>query len=181
MRVAMKWDDEPMPTDATYSRAAKEPLEVLSRLAGGTTFRMPDMGRGCSALTDVDIAHALGCVSDPLKQCIACAAACQSASEWPKVQDLLHVEVLRRIGSGRWTRRLIAGPNRYRARLVAHVAFHDYVLLRAPALKKSAQATRMRTDEYSDLYWMVRGIIESLAQDGAAEACRLLFREASVK
>lgn len=163
-RLATPWCDD-----------GRDSLEVLALLAGGTTFRLPATGGGSRTLTVEDVAHALGHVRDPLQQRLARALACQTISEWPTVQVLAHPPLLEHLTGYHATRALVLGANRFRARLVAHQAFHDLALLRMPNLHEAARKTRMRAGDYAELYAAVCGQLESWAREGAATACRALF------
>lgn len=153
-------------------------LEVLSRLAGGTTYRTPDgvgstRGRGIG--TD-DLAHALGFVKDPLDQRLALAFACRTAAEWVMVQELANPPLLQQLLGNHNTRKIVMGAKKYRARLVLHDAFHDLVLERpVRTMKDGAAKISMQPREYQALYKETAGFLETRALTGAYTACRALF------
>jgi hypothetical protein len=156
----------------------RTPLEVLSRLAGGTTFRTPNVGRstdgGGTGLADV--AHALGFVRDPLDQRLALAMASRTDAEWPQVQALAYPQLLQMLLASHNTRALVAGAKRFRVRLVLHDVFHDLVLARPMRVPKlSAERILMTERDYRALYKVIAGFVETRAQAGAHAACRALF------
>lgn len=160
-----------------YTAGPRDPLEVLARLAGGTTFKTPTVGRstrGQSIGTD-DIAHALGHVQEPLCQRMAMAIACQSVAEWPQVQELAYPVLVRMLTGNHNTRALVTGWRRHRVRLVLYDVFHDLVLMRAPVWSEAAKRVRMRRGDYVGLHEAIAGALESYAQTGAYVACRVLF------
>lgn len=153
-------------------------IEVLSRLAGGTTYRTPDglgaqRGRGMGV---DDLAHALGFVRDPLDQRLALAFACGTDAEWAAVQELAAPLLLKQLLGSPSARTLVLGAKKYRARLVLHDAFHDLVLARAPhSVKEAADRVRMSVRDYRLLYKGAAGFLETRAQEGARVACCALF------
>ena len=162
---------------APFVDNGREALEVLARLAGGTTFKDPGIGRASRvSLGTDDVAHALGRVKDPLEQRLALAMACQTAAEWPAIQELAHEPLLRDLQGSMKTRALVAGPRRFRARMVLHIVFHDLALLRpARPWAEGARVLRMRRQDYQTLYEATRGFIVTRAGAAAHEACRFLF------
>lgn len=160
-----------------YTHGRKDPLETLARMAGGTTFKVPDEGRGPAGSTVGvdDIAHALGFVKDPLHQRMALAMACMTVAEWASVQELAYNPLLKILRGSHLTRHLVAGPKRYRVRIVMHDVFHDLVGQRRVAWAEAAKRARMRRVNYHDLYEVIAGFLETQAYTGAAIACRALF------
>jgi hypothetical protein len=163
-----------------YVDAGKTPLELLSRLAGGTTYRTPDTGRSTrtgGAGVD-DLAHALGFVTDPLEQRLALALACRTDAEWPQVQELATPQLRRMLLASHQTRAMVAGAMRYRIRLVLHDVFHDLALARPPRLpRQSAKRLQMPVRDYKAMYKAIAGFVETRAHAGAHEAIRALFSE----
>lgn len=156
----------------------RTPLEILSRLAGGTTFRTPDTGRstaGGGSGTD-DLAHALGFVRDPLDQRLALALACCTDAEWVEVQRLAYPELRRQLLASHNTRAAVTGTKRYRIRLVLHDVFHDLALARTVRdPRQSAGRINMPVRDYRSLYKSIAGFVETRAQAGAQKACVALF------
>lgn len=161
-----------------YKGDRRTPLEVLSRLAGGTTYRTPD-GVGSTRSRGIgidDLAHALGFVRDPLAQRLALAFACGSDAEWPAIHDLAAPPLLRTLQGSHNTRRLVAGSAKYRARLVLHDAFHDIALCRPPRHARDGGARlKMTPRDYRTLYKATAGFLETVAEAGAYWACQALF------
>jgi hypothetical protein len=158
----------------------RTPLEILSRLAGSTTFKEPTVGRSTRghSITNEDIAAALGYVKDPLQQRLALALACQTDAEWPAIRRLASAKLVRQLLGSHATRSLVAGKLRYRASVVLHEAFHDLALLRDPRpTPEGAQRLDMPPRDYRKLYRVVAGFIETLAQEGARTAVDALYNE----
>nr|GAT43705.1 predicted protein [Mycena chlorophos] len=163
VKVAQPWtDDRP------------EPMEILARLAGNTSFRLPSSG-GRASVTNEDVAHALGCVQDRLAQMLALAIATGSTKEWPSIQRLAAPRLLSQLQADRRTRSLVAGFNRYRARLVLHDAFHDLVCGRTLSWREAARLCRMAQQPYRDLHGAVTGFLQTEAVAAAHAAARALF------
>lgn len=153
------------------------PLERLSRLSAGGTFREPTLARSTRSISigADDMAHALSFVEDPLMQSLALALACQTASEWPSIQALALPRILVDLGNSVAMRGLVADHRRYRARLVLYDVFHDLALLRpVRPWKVAAAGVRMNESVYRELYEWIAGYIETVAAAGAAEAVRAL-------
>lgn len=153
------------------------PLERLSRLSSGGTFREPTLGRATGALSvgAEDLAHALSFVKDPLMQALALAFACQTAAEWPRIQTLAVPRILEDLRNTASMRGLVADHRQYRARLVLYDVFHDLALLRpVRPWKGAAAAVRMNESVYRELYAWIAGFLETVAAAGAAEATRAL-------
>lgn len=162
---------------APFVDNGREALEVLARLAGGTTFKDQAGGRTSrlSIGTD-DVAHALGRVREPLSQRLALALACQTTAEWSSIQALAHGPLLAELEGNIKTRALVAGHRRFRARMVLHIVFHDLAQLRRPGpWAEGAKVLRMRRHDYQTLYESIRGFIITKAGAAAHEACRFLF------
>lgn len=153
-----------------------EPMEILARLAGGTTYKTPTEGRATrsTGLTTEDISHALGYVRDPIAQRMALAMACQVTAEWPAIQALAY-DVMRRdmLASPR-TRELVADHRRYRVRLAMHAAFHDLVLMQRSSWRDGAKVARMRVQDYRELYEAAMGFLLTKAVAGAYVAARAM-------
>lgn len=176
---AVTWDDL---IQARRKEAQGEdgrtPLEILSRLAGGSTFREPSVGRSTRghATTTLDIAAALGYVRDPLEQRLALALACQTDAEWPAVRQLATPPMMQQLLGSHATKALVRGKLRYRASVVLHSAFHDLALVRHPqSPPEAAKQLEMQTRDYCKVYRVVAGMIETTAQSGARAAVEALF------
>jgi hypothetical protein len=168
--------ERPMPARprhvTPYEAGQRDPMEMLARLAGMTTFRTPGAGRATvpTTLTTSDIAGALGYVRDPLAQRMARAVACQATDEWPTVQALAVPPLRALLLAKRETRSLVQGHRKLRVRLVLHVAFHDLVLLRRPRWRDGALAISMREQDYRALHDAATGFLMTHAVSGAFAA-----------
>lgn len=178
---AVTWDDLILARRKdTKGEEPRTPLEILSRLAGGTTFREPAAGRSTRghATTTLDIAAALGYVKDPLEQRLAMALACQTDVEWPTVRQLAYAPVMRQLLGSHATKSLVRGKLGYRASVVLHTAFHDLALVRRPQLAQELEEAKhldLPPRDYRKLYRVVAGFIETTAQSGARAAVEALF------
>jgi hypothetical protein len=169
-----------------------EPIEILARMAGRSTFRSPRQPGGSSAtpVTPLDIAHAIGAVcldtatqrGNPLGAAVAMAMACQRPGEFPKVQRMAHGPLLCHLRAQREYRGIVDPPNTYRARIALYDAFHDLV---APArrrnLGKAARDARMLREMYRWLLHQTSAFLEAAANTAAADAVRFLFSLAAVE
>ncbi|MGC1550514.1 MAG: hypothetical protein WA777_18485 [Rhodanobacter sp.] len=166
------------PRGAAYTDSPKSALEVLSRLAGATTFKEPTTGRatGGRTITNEDIAHALGHVHDPLVQRLALAIACGTISEWPRIQQMAYPLLVQDLQASHNTRKTVTGANKYRIHLVLHHVFFDLALQRLPTSAfEAAKTCRMQVRDYKALYKAIAGFIETKAQEGAHIAKRVLY------
>lgn len=166
------------PRGAAHAGGPKTAMELLSRLAGGTTFKGQAIGRSTRglALTNEDMAAALGYVTDPLVQRLALALATQSTLEWPQIQRLAYPVLVQQLQASHNTRSIVTGPRKYRVRLVLHDVFFDLTLLRYQRVpRESARRLHMTERDYRALYRAIAGFIETQAQEGAYEARRALF------
>lgn len=176
--------ERPVPPDqptyvSPWGTDDRDPLELIARLAGGTTFTEPSIGRGTSYayVTSETIAGALGYVRDPLAQCLAMAMACQTTKEWRHVQQLARPRVLAHLRGSYKTRHLVQGFKRFRAQIVLFDAFHDLALKRPISWREAAMNASMREEDYRLLYQHTAAYLESLARTGAACTAWNMFGE----
>lgn len=170
--------DAPAPAAATWERTAPDAMEIIARLAGGTTFRDPTSGRSSreGALDTPTIAAALGFVRDPLAQRMALAVACQTTNEWPHVQAMAYPLLRGRLMADRAYRPLLVGHRRWRLRLVLCDAFIACCGARdATSLAGMARTARMRVEDYTALRRACEDFLMDAAREGAREAWQRLF------
>lgn len=153
-----------------------EPLELLGRLAGSTSFRRPG-SRGRPAVTTEDIAHALGCVQSRRGQVIALAVATGNAKLWPEVHKLAYPKLVAELLADKRTRVLVSGSNKFRVRLVLYDAFHDLIAWRQASWREAAKRSRMQQSTYRELHAAITGFIRTEAVQAAQSAVARLFRE----
>lgn len=168
-----------MPTGlvTAFANSARDPLELLSLLAGGTTFRTPAAGGGRGIGRD-DLAHCLGYVKDRLQQCLALAVATHSDGEWAEVLELAYPRLLGQLSGDVNTRHLVRGKKRHRIRIVLRDAFIECTsAAKLPPVRVRATEARMRWGEYLDLFDDIKRFINTEATCGAREAVRALFAE----
>lgn len=168
------------PPGPTSANGGRTPLEALTRLSIGTTYRTPAQPRAGTPnpddMTTTDFAAGLGYVKDQLRQCLALAVACQTVTEWPRIQKLAAPLVLARLVVNRRTRHMVLGAYRYRGRLVLHDAFFDLVLLRHRNAHDSAKRVHIPERIYRALYREVSASLVNWAHEGASEARHRLGR-----
>lgn len=150
------------------------PLELLARLAGTTSFRIPQ-GGGSGSITTEDIAKALGYVHSTHSQMIAFALATGHTNEWPKIQEMVFPVLISQLLADRRTRHLVAGANRFRARLLLYDAFHDLTSFREANWRQAAKRCHMRQQTYKELYLAVAGFLRTEAVGAAHTAMTILF------
>jgi hypothetical protein len=132
-------------------------------------------GGGRATLTNEDIAHALGTVKCRRAQMITMAIAIGDPRDWAKIQELAYPKLIRELLADRKTRQLVAGANKFRARLVLHDAFHDMVEWRQANWRTASQRCVMRQADYKDLYRAVSGFLRTEAAGAAHTAMIHLF------
>lgn len=160
-----------------WTDSRPEPLELLGRLAGNTSFRLPASG-GSATLTTEDIAHALGCVRCERSKAIAMAIATGNEHAWGQVHRLAYPRLISELQGDRRTRLLVAGANKFRSRIVLYDAFHDLVACRDANWKQGAVRTGMTQRDYKVLYHAVSGFLRTGAVGASHEAIQRLFRRA---
>lgn len=158
-----------------YANSRRDPLEVLSMLAGGTTFRVPGAGGGRTVGKD-DLAHCLGFVKDRLAQCLALAVATHSDGEWSEVLALAYPKLLSELVSTPDTSHLVRGKKRHRVRIVLRDAFIECTCTgKLPPVRDRAKAAKMRWGDYLTLLDEAKGFLKTWALVGAHVAVRALY------
>lgn len=157
-----------------WTEERPDPLEILSRLAGNTTFRLPSSG-GRANITIDDISHALGCVDDELASLLALAIATGNRKNWAKIHRLAYPKLIGQLLADRRTRLLVSGANRFRARLLMYDAFRDLLAPRDVSWAESAKLCRMKQATYRQLHHAVTGFLRTEAVEAAYQACSILF------
>lgn len=156
----------------------REPLEILAVLAGRTSYRVPTEGHSTAdpSITAIDIAHALGRAPNKVGAHMALAIACQRENELPRIHELLYAPLLRELRAQRHMPGVVAGPLKYRIRLVLSEAFQD-VLRPNPRrpLKPVAKALCMNESALRFLHRHISAKMESEAADAASFASTFLF------
>jgi hypothetical protein len=156
-----------------YIDSRPEPLEILSRLAGSTTYRQPASG-GKATITTEDIAHALGKVGNDLAEMLALAIATGNRHQWAAIHSIAYPKLIGQLLADRRTRQLVSGPYRFRARLVMYDAFHDLVLCRQASWREAARVCRMQQRTYRELHYAVTGFLRTEAVEAAHQAMKNL-------
>jgi hypothetical protein len=167
-----------------FANERREPAEVLAMLAGRTNFLTPNEGRSTdgSKLVPIDVAHALPAASDKFGAAVAMAVACQREAEWPKVNKLGFVPLLRELIRQRAFPGVVSGPLKHRARIVLWDAFHDYIRPKQrQSFRKAAKAARITESAYRFLHKYITAYLEDHKNTAAGEACFFLFAPAAAK
>lgn len=159
-----------------WTDSRPEPLELLARLAGNTSFRAPGSG-GMPTLTTEDVAHALGCVKSKRDKAIALAIATRNKEAWPIIHRQAYPRLIAELQGDRRTRPLVTGVNKFRARMVLYDAFHDLIEWRDPNPKQGALRAGMTQRDYKTLYHAVAGFLRTGAVGAAHEAIQRLRRK----
>lgn len=155
-----------------------QPIEILARMAGRSTFRTPRQPGATIAVpvTPLDIAHAIATAEDKLGSAMAMAMACQRENEWGKVELLGHKRVLAHLRAQRQFAGSVDDPHTYRARIALYDAFGDLV---TPDHRRNqtaaARRARMRKELYRFLLRETIAYLEHAANTAAADAVRYLF------
>lgn len=153
------------------------PLEILARLAGTTSFRLPQ-GGGKGSITNEDIQHALATVKPLRAQLIALAIATGNAKHWSDIQRLAYPRLINELLGDCHTRPLVSGANKFRARLLLYDAFHDMVAWRAASWREASLRCGMQQRAYKDLHHAVSGFLRTEAAGAAHSAiCRLFGQD----
>lgn len=153
-------------------------MEILSRLAGRTTFVTPKGGgRGGVPITDLDVAAAIASAKDKMGSSMAMAIACQRPQEWPRVHDLAHPRLMSLLAAQRQMPGIVDGPHRFRARIALWDGFNEllYPLRRHP-LPIAAKSARMRAKAYGFLLHHALCLLDNAANEAAGQATQFLFR-----
>lgn len=162
-----------------------EPIEILARMAGRTTFRLPRKVAGATAavpVTPLDIAHAIATAQDKLGSRMAMAMACQRPWEYEKVEQLAHPRLLRRLRAQREHPGVVDGPKLYRARIALFDAFHNLVQpSRRLPLSVAARRAHMQRRVYTWLEHEAGALLEEAANTAAKDAVRFLFALAAIE
>ena len=156
-----------------YQDSAVTPMEWLGQLSVRSTTVGQSAGRSTKPglMTTMDVAAALGCVTDPLKQQLAFALATMTVCEWRTVQTLAWPLLIEQLLASHKTRAMVAGRKKLRARLLLHDAFFDLALRRPPRfVLEGAHQLDMPVRDYKALYRSIAGFLETYAQEGAGEA-----------
>lgn len=160
-----------------FSSEPRDALELVSMMAGSRSIKDPGVGRstrpGMSAL---DVAQALACADDDLGELVALAIACQRPDLWPEIERLALPVFRSTLEMSAKGARMIAGPLRFRSRVVLRSAFTELMNpAQAPTWATLAEQLRMRRDDYVWLHRQAIGLLDRRARVAAGEAKRALF------
>lgn len=160
-----------------FTQERADALELLAKIAGSRAMADPGVGRSTRpGMTALDVAHGLATADDELGETMALAIACGWSHLWPRVQALALDRLIGHLQASAKGARLIAGANRFRARVVLRRAFDDLLApARAMPWRVCAQELRMRLDDYVWLHRQASGLLDNRARTAASDAKRALF------
>lgn len=141
--------------------------EVVERLAGTTTFRMPSGvfgGKPSTTLDEIDfeLAYAEG---TRLQRALAYAVATRDARLWPEVRCLAYPHLVKVASRSPVHRALVAGPRAVRLRFVLFHAFQDLVGAPGTPKQRRAREARMQLQAYIQLYNLVARELQAEADE----------------
>lgn len=161
-----------------YTKDRRGALEILSMLAGRTSYTVPTQGRSTKepGVTALDVAHALAASPEKLGASVGLAIACQRESEWPTVHELAYEPLLHDLRRQQLFPRVVAGALKYRVRLVLADAFHDLIRPQCqPPYRVAAKERAIAENAYRFLHQRICTYLEAAASAAAGDACRFLF------
>lgn len=156
---------------------APGPMEIISRLAGSTTYQEPGSAHGTRpGMTTDEIDFVLACVEDRLAADMARSIACHSALSWPDVLRAGYPYLLDAMRADPLLRSLAAGPRRVRIQYVLQHVYHDLAGHRQRGNKQdAAKQCGMRLQTYRRVYGFIERELHGLAHDAAATAVDTLL------
>lgn len=160
-----------------HTREKKEPLEILARLAGRSTFVLKGTPTGSAPITPLDVAHAIAASEDKLGAAMGMAIACQREVEWPEVHRLGLPRLLAYLDGQRRFPGIVDGHRRFLARLALREAFERLVAPAVRHLTIHALSATWRCDHRPCSYLLraARSVLEEAANNAASDACAYLF------
>jgi hypothetical protein len=169
-----------------WTRARREPLEILCRLAGRGCFVIPQGGggRSANAQTPADIAHALSTSRDELGKLMAIAMVCETTAHNTTIIEKGYALYLDDLVRSAQYQAMLKGPKRARLRLIIIDVVNDMMLEITRRdrgarrnIKQKAERIRMRKGDYGKVYRYVRAQLEASMQTAARDARDYLFHD----
>lgn len=141
--------------------------ELVERLAGTTTFRLPSSGFGGKPATtldeiDFELAHAEG---TRLQRVLAYAVATRDARLWPEVLELAYPHLVQVAARSPAHRALVTGARVVRLRFVLFDAFLALVGAPVAAKHRRARSACMQLQVYIRLYDLVMRELQAEADE----------------
>lgn len=163
----------------TYSTEKPNPLELISRMVGVSSYRVPVEGVGSKpTLQTSDIVAAVGYMKDRLEQCTAMAVANRAeAPEIARVSSVAYRRVIRGVRAlpdrpldmGR-------GADRWRLRMVVFDATHDLVWPeRRQPINELAKVAKMRRRNYRSVYRCASAVLQEILNNSTDSFMRALW------
>lgn len=154
----------------TYSTERPSALELVARLVGTSSYRVPIEGKGTKqVLSTSDITAAVGYMGDPLERRVVMATATRADSaEIARTAGLAYrrvVRVLRRQPGQPLDLR--NGADRWRLRLVVYdAALHLVWPERRRPINDLAKAAKMRAQSYRTVYRCASAVLQEVLSNG---------------
>lgn len=162
-----------------YTTDPRDPLELISRLLVGSSYRVPVEGTGTkSGLQAVDVAGAVGYMEDPLAGRVSVAVATRAeAPEIARVSAAAYRRVARTIRMLKTRPLTLAEPaDRWRLRMVIYDVATELVWPeRRRPLKDLAKATKMRLGTYCLVHKVAMAELQSALNEGRRDFARRLW------
>lgn len=163
----------------TYSTERPNPLELISRMAGVSSYRVPVEGVSSRpTLQTADIVAAVGYMKDSLEKRTAMAVAARA--EAPEIADVSSISYRRVI---RVVRALPdrpldlgKGADRWRLRMVVFDALHDLVWPeRRRPISDLAKQAKMRRRNYRSVHRCASAVLQEILNNSTDSFTRALW------
>lgn len=154
----------------TYSTERPSPLELVARIVGTSSYRVPLEGKGTKqAMSTSDITAAVGYMEDALERRVVMVTATRAGSEEiARMASLAYrrvVRVLRRQPGQPLDLR--NGADRWRLRLVVYdAALHMVWPERRRPMNELAKGAKMRSQNYRTVYHCASSALQEVLNNG---------------
>lgn len=154
----------------TFSTERPSPLELVARIVGTSSYRVPIEGKGTKqTLCTSDITAAVGYMSDPVERQMVLATATRAESaEVARVAVLAYRRVARVVRQRpEHLLDLRLGADRWRLRLVVYdAAMHLVWPERRRPMNDLAKAAKMRGSSYRTVYRCASAVLQEVLNNG---------------
>lgn len=171
------------PNDA-YTITAPDPLELISRMFGRTSYRVPVEGRGTTALrTSNDVALAVGLMKDRVARETALTVVRQGGAwDVARLTRIAYREVVRAVRQQRPSPLDLHKPaDRWRLRMVVYDAAHELVHPADPKRKPFAvlaKEAKMRKTRYIAVHRCATATLQDALSRASSDFRRVLRGQA---
>jgi hypothetical protein len=163
-----------------YTRDGADPLELMARLLGRTSYRVPVEGRGSAAvMMSHDVAGAVGMMRGQLEKQTALAVTQRAgAKQIARLSRTAYRAVIRLVRDQRPQPLDLHEPaDRWRLRMAIYDAAHEMVYPdRRQSFGELAKAAKMRKASYITVHRCAISVLQQALNDGRAEFKRRLQR-----